>query len=201
MGNRGCLHDEHQQLTHLYKSKAWIFCKLQFKGNRRTIMFPNHYTELFFLDEATALSAGHRPCAQCMRDRYNEFRSYWVKANADLVDSSCFNAVQLDKILHSERISSDKQKSTYTEHLNALPVGSFVLLEPDASPCLVLEEALLVWTPGGYTQQLKRPKTQQVTVLTPRSIVQMLRAGFRPHLHDSAAQLPIAKQLKLTVTV
>ena len=200
LGNRGCLHDEHQQLVRLYKSKAWIFCKLEFKGIRRTIMSPNHYTELFFLDEATALSAGHRPCAHCMRDRYNEFRSYWVKANPNPVDSSCFNANQIDATLHTERISSDKTKSTYTAQINELPVGSFILLEPDASPYLVLEETLLAWTPGGYTHQIGKTQNQPVTVLTPRSIVQMLKAGFHANLHDSASQLPKAGQLKLIAT-
>lgn len=191
MGNRGCLHDEHQQLVRLYKSKAWIFCQLEFKGNRRTIMSPNRYTELFFLDEATALSAGHRPCAECMRDRYNEFRFYWAKANP--VADSSFTAKQLDHTLHNERISRDRTKPTYTEQIGNLPVGSFILLEFNAPPYLIWEDALLAWTPGGYTRKIRRPKTREVTVLTPRSILQMLKAGFCVNVHDSASELSIAR--------
>src|SRR5438445_4041421 len=82
-GNRGSLHDDKQQIRRQYLGIRWIFCLLEFKGRKHQIMRPGHYTELFFLDEATALAAGHRPCAECQRDRFNLFRRYWALANPD----------------------------------------------------------------------------------------------------------------------
>ena len=77
MGNRGCLHDDHAQIRRPFQGQRWIICLLEFKGRKRSIMTPGQYTELFFLDEATALAAGHRPCAECQRDRFNLFREIW----------------------------------------------------------------------------------------------------------------------------
>ena len=82
MGNRGVLHNGKRELTRQFKTKAWIICLLEFKGRKRELMTPGRYTELFFLDEVTAFAAGHRPCAECRRKRYNEFRDAWQAANA-----------------------------------------------------------------------------------------------------------------------
>ena len=83
MGNRGVLHDADQQIRKSHALKRWIICQLEFKGRRRQIMQPGQYTELFFLDEATALAAGHRPCAECQRERFNEFRTAWTAGGTD----------------------------------------------------------------------------------------------------------------------
>ena len=78
MGNRGCLHDAQQRIRRTFAVKRWIICVLEFKGRHRQVMAPGQYTELFFLDEATALAAGHRPCAECQRARYDLFRAHWA---------------------------------------------------------------------------------------------------------------------------
>src|SRR6476620_2869537 len=103
MGNRGCLHDRGQQILRPYALKRWIICKLEFNNRHRPIMAPNQYTELFFLDEATALSAGHRPCAECNRPKYNLFRDLWAKLNPTPANNPRPSADEMDQILHKER--------------------------------------------------------------------------------------------------
>ena len=77
MGNRGVLHDDESRIRRKWHGKRWIVCVLEFRGRKRKVMTPGRYTELFFLDEATALAAGHRPCAECRRERFNAFRCAW----------------------------------------------------------------------------------------------------------------------------
>jgi hypothetical protein len=189
LGNRGCLHDDQQQIRRTYQLQRWIICVLEFKGRRHAIMTPGHYTELFFLDEATALAAGHRPCAECQRGRFNEFRSIWARANADLAGSAKPLATTLDAVLHQERIDSNEHKVTYSERLSALPDGTFIQQSGDDTAWLVLGDHLLAWSPFGYTQRASRPAGEtQVTVLTPRSIVRALTAGYQADIHPSAFQ-------------
>lgn len=110
MGNRGALHDDRGRIRRDHVGMRWIICLLEFKGRRRQIMIPAQYTELFFLDEATALAAGHRPCAECQRPRYNEFRAAWAEGNGV---AKLPSAVELDDVLHPERIESDGSKPTF----------------------------------------------------------------------------------------
>ncbi len=187
LGNRGCLHDAHQQIRRPYQLQRWIICKLQFKGRRHIIMTPGHYTELFFLDEVTALAAGHRPCAECSRDRFELFRSIWAQANPEKVDSSKPAATLIDAVLHQERIDANAQKLTYRERLSALPDGVFVARSDDQTPWLVLGDQLLAWSPFGYTQRIPRASAEtSVEVLTPRSTVCALAAGYPALIHSSA---------------
>jgi hypothetical protein len=109
MGNRGCLHDDQQQIRRPFAGKRWIICVLEFRGRYRRVMTPRRYTELFFLDEATALAAGHRPCAECQHARYLVFREIWAEANPDLVGAS-FSADAMDGVLHAERLDSRRRK-------------------------------------------------------------------------------------------
>jgi hypothetical protein len=117
-GNRGCLHDEHGRIRRRYQGERWIICVLEFKGRRRPLMTPGRYTELFFLDEATALAAGHRPCAECQRDRFNLFRDTWAKANPEvartartawLARTARLAATALDRCLHLERTETSAE--------------------------------------------------------------------------------------------
>ncbi len=189
LGNRGCLHDEHQQIRRPYQLQRWIICVLEFKGRRHIIMTPGHYTELFFLDEATALAAGHRPCAECLRDRFNEFRAIWAQANADLAGSPRPLATAIDAVLHQERIDANGRKVTYADRLSALPDGTFIQRAGDDTAWLVLGDQLLAWSPFGYTQRMSRPSGEtRVTVLTPRSSVRALAAGYQAGLHPSSLQ-------------
>jgi len=185
MGNRGCLHDAQQQIRKLYQGKRWIFCKLEFKGRHRAVMTPGFYTELFFLDEAMALAAGHRPCAECSREQFDYFRILWARANPQLTKSRKPPAPFLDNVLHMERVTADNQKVVYEERLSRLPNGCFVTLPPDQQTCLVFDNALFVWSSSGYTKKLARPNHLKVKILTPRSIVKTLAAGYRAAIHPS----------------
>jgi hypothetical protein len=188
MGNRGCLHDAQQQIRKPFQVKRWIICKLEFKGRHRAVMSPGLYTELFFLDEATALAAGHRPCAECSRPRFNLFREFWANANPDLTTNRKPSAPFIDNVLHLERVNAAHQKVTYEAPLPQLPNGSFVVLPVTEQCCLVYDDKLLTWSPNGYTKKLARPNDLAVRVLTPRSIVRALALGYRPVIHPSAFQ-------------
>ncbi|MCB8983546.1 MAG: hypothetical protein H6659_06965 [Ardenticatenaceae bacterium] len=193
MGNRGILHDEQQQIVRPYQHKAWIFCLLEFKGRRRAVMSPGKYTELFFLDEATALAAGHRPCFECQREKAESFRNAWRAANSELVGDGRLKAGQIDAVLHAERLTparriKDRRKRTYPAPLAELPNGTFVA--GDGAPYLVWGERLYPWTAVGYLTPGQRPPDIQVVVLTPRSIVQALAGGYRPMVHPSAGIEP-----------
>lgn len=188
MGNRGILHDDEGRLRHHYRGKRWIFCLLCFKGRQRQVMAPGRYTELFFLDEATALAAGHRPCAECMRPRFKEFQAAWAAANPELAGETAPAVKVIDEALHRERLAAPRrpQKRTYVEPLAALPAGVFISLEPEGEPHLVLETRLLPWQPAGYGSPVSRPGNQSVQVLTPPSIVRAIALGFEPQKHPSA---------------
>jgi len=144
-------------------------------------MKPGHYTELFFLDEATALAAGHRPCAECQRDRFNLFREHWAKANPEITSEFRPLATAIDEILHEERIQLRKDCTS----LDGLPDGTF-LTDDGLAAYLVLKGKLLRWAPGGY-ETVDTPKLNfQVTILTPAPTVRALRLGYPVDIHPSA---------------
>lgn len=186
MGNRGCLHDQHQQIRRAFVGQRWILCLLQFRGRHRSVMSPGRYTELFFLDEATGFAAGHRPCAECQRERYRLFRDTWVVANPGLAGSATPSANDLDAQLHAERLDDRRGKRMYEDNLTTLSTGAMVLLENDERPMLVLANHLRPWTSRGYGAAIPRPDGGRVRVLTPRSIVRAIVAGFPVGLHGSA---------------
>jgi hypothetical protein len=183
-GNRGCLHDQTGRIRRRYNGKRWIACRLQFRGwHRETLMQPGRFTELFFLDEATGFAAGHRPCALCRREDFNRFAAIWSElhpgqAGADAIDGQ----------LHSERVApGTRAQLRHEAPLDDLPDGAFVLL--DAESHLVLGGKLLSWTPAGYVAPRPRPARRQAVLITPPSLVSVLRAGWQslvPLLHPSA---------------
>ena len=178
-GNRGILHDESGQLTNRrWTTQSWITCLLEFKGRQRTILSPHTWTELFFLDEATALAAGHRPCGECRRADFTRFVGLWRTANAPFYGAN-LSLREIDRIMHRERIMPrTRQKVTYDDNLDNLPTGAFVTLKGDNRAFLVLDEVLAAWSPDGYTTRLNRPHGIAVTVLTPLSTVRTLAAGY-----------------------
>jgi hypothetical protein len=178
MGNRGRLHNEGGRIRRAWQVKRWLVCVLEFRGRRRQVMRPGYYTELFFLDEATALASGHRPCAECRRERYNAFRRAWPGAGLPA-------AGEIDGRLHAERLTAGGAKRTHTANIALLPDGVFVR-NAGGNACLVLGDALLPWSAGGYTARLARPWEGRVEVLTPASTVKAIRAGYVPVLHPSA---------------
>lgn len=188
MGNRGILHDAGGQIKRGWATKAWIICSLALRPGREPLqmMAPGHYTPLFFLDEATALAAGHRPCAECRRADFTRFKSLWLQANADLVQQPNPPIAVIDTILHRERLTEHREKRVYQAHLSDLPDGVFIVL--DKAAFLILEGSLLRWSPGGYTERITRPGSTLVEVLTPPSIVTTLAAGYVPQFHPSVDQ-------------
>jgi hypothetical protein len=198
MGNRGRLHDAHGVIRRPYLGQRWIICRLSFKGRRRPIMAPGQYTELFFLDEATALAAGHRPCAECQRERFERFRVTWAAANPRLTHGQPPPAPALDALLHAQRLTLSGRKRTFAAPAASLPDGTFVLWQADSAavstddpqadgmPYLVLDRWLLRWSPFGYSAAVSRPESGYLRVLTPRSVVNALAAGYVVDLHPSA---------------
>ena len=174
-GNRGCLHDASGHIRRRFAGKRWIACRLEFRGWKRgRLLQPGRFTELFFLDEATAFAAGHRPCALCRREDYDRFSAIWRELHPGQVGADA-----IDAQLHSERVDSDtRTQRRHTAELDTLPDGSFVQWED--VPQLVLGRHLLEWTPAGYTQRMRRPANRPVTLLTPPSLVTVLRAGWNP---------------------
>ena len=180
MGNRGgALHNSEREIVRGFKSRRWIACVLEFRFRHRIVMSERRYTELFFLDEAVAFASGHRPCAECRRERFNAFKDAWQRAMN--LDSRPF-ADEMDMELHRARIDRRK-KVTWEAAMDSLPDGCFVQIGGLAY--LVWSDALLLWTPEGYTRRDARPPNSIATVLTPKPIVGCLRHGYTPHIHHS----------------
>jgi hypothetical protein len=187
MGNRGLLHDEAGRIKRTWQLKRWLVCVLQFRSRKRQIMTPGRYTELFFLDEATALAAGHRPCAECRHARFLDFCNAWKTANSPDSMSGRPTATMIDNRLHVERLAADRSKRTFVAALDELPDGVFVTVPAWGELAyLVWAGQLLAWSPGGYGERQPRPKGIEVNVLTPPSIVKAIRAGYEPEIHSSA---------------
>jgi hypothetical protein len=191
MGNRGVLHDARGQIRRPWQVRRWLICVLDFRGRHRTVMAPNRYTELFFLDEATALAAGHRPCFECRRRAFLAFRDAWAAANPGLLDGRAPTAGRIDDRLHDERVGPGRSKRTHRAGLDGLPDGTLVTLDRwGDTPHLVLGRRLLAWSPVGYGDRRRRPSGEAATVLTPASTVAAIRAGYAPAIHPSARSTP-----------
>ncbi len=189
LGNRGILHDDQGNIRRGYAVRRWIVCDLEFRGRKRTIMKPNSYTELFFLDEATAFAAGHRPCAECRHSRFLDYCAAWKRARGLGSAASRPTADEMDNALHAERIDADRSKVLFKANLDDLPDGVFVMLPGDETPFLVRQQHLQAWSPGGYSRRIERPAGACVSVITPRSSVAVIRQGYLPDIHHSA-ELP-----------
>ena len=182
-GNRGCLHDDDRRIRRHHAVKRWIACRLEYKGWRRSpLMQPGRYTELFFLDDATAIAAGHRACALCRRSDYDRLRTIWRQRyprdrGADAIDVR----------LHDERWDpAARAQRHHRAELEDLPDGAFVLR--DGEPFVVVGPAIRRWTPSGYEEPVERG-AGEVDVITPPSFVEVLRRGWDPlvpFLHPSA---------------
>jgi len=175
MGNRGILHDDKQQLgSARWRHKAWVTCVLRHKDWHREVMRPANYTELFFLDEAVALAAGHRPCALCRRVAFKEYR-----AAAGFTG----NVKAMDETLHEARAFPRRfEQRRHQMDIGDLPDGAIIL---QGMPKLALQDALMPVTPQAYGSPETRPRKGEVTVLTPVPTLTALREGYRPILHAS----------------
>lgn len=178
MGNRGVLHDEGRRIVRPWQVRRWIACVLEFRGRHRDVMQPRRYTELFFLDEAAAFAAGHRPCAECRHADYDRFRGFW-----NAVHSGNERADAIDMRLHVARLDG-RRKRTYRANVADLPDGTFVAR--DGGAWLVWQNALHAWSDAGYVARSTRPRRLAVEVLTPQPVVAVLAAGYRPAVHPTA---------------
>lgn len=180
-GNRGGkFHRDDQTLgVRRHLTRAWICCRLKFKSRRRDV-WGRGYTELFFLDEVTALAAGHRPCFECRRKDAQAFADFWVRAKKRRVRP---RAAEMDVILHGERLHG-RAKRLHRRLIDDLPDGAIIAL--DGAAWAVRSSLLLRWTPSGYDARKRRPKKIMADVLTPPAILRALAAGYRPQWHPSA---------------
>ena len=178
-GNRGILHDDHLRLgLRRWTHPHWISCTLSWKDVRRTPMTPGTWTELFFLDEAVAMAAGHRPCALCRRPAFGAFQAAWRDGTGLPA-----NAPAIDRALHAARVTRDRRQVRHVAAMATLPDGTFILWQD--RPHLVQPDHLRPYTPAAYDAPLPRPDTT-VTVLTPAPMVAVLNAGYAPLVHPSA---------------
>jgi hypothetical protein len=182
-GNRGCLHDDSGRIRRRYNGRRWIACRLEFRGwHRKALLQPGKFTELFFLDEATAFAAGHRPCALCRREDYVRFGELWRELHPGQKGADA-----IDARLHEERLTRDhREQRHHAALLSELPDGAFVLHED--APWLVFGAKLLRWTPAGYMERERR-RRDRVQLITPPSLLAILPhwRGIVPLLHPSAA--------------
>jgi hypothetical protein len=181
MGNRGGrIHTDERTLTkRRWASRQWICCVLNFKGRQRDV-WGRYYTELFFLDEVTALAAGHRPCFECRRKDAMAFAEAWARARKLRTRP---RAPEMDQVLHAERLDG-RAKRLHRRKLGDLPGGAMIAL--DGQACAVKEAWLLPWTPAGYGVHRRRPNGLIVDVLTPPSTLAVLASGYQPQWHPSA---------------
>jgi len=178
MGNRGVIHKD-KQIIKAFKHKAWIICALEFKGRKRSVMMPDRWTELFFLDEATAFAAGHRPCFECRKEDAQRFKSCSITGNPQYHFDRKTSINLIDEVIHRERIDGNKKKVTHQRIASDLPDGTFVLINNEA---YVLSHGKLHhWMPFGYTDTMVIPDSP-LTILTPPSVVNAFRAGYAPQI-------------------
>jgi hypothetical protein len=179
MGNRGGrIHDARRKLgARRWSSKQWICCVLEFHDRRRKV-WGDSYTELFFLDEVTALAAGHRPCFEC---RHTDAETCAALFSGGKQRA---RAGAMDEVLHRERLDG-KAKRLHRRNIDGLPNGAMIVIEDEAFA--VRGKHLLRWTPQGYTASQPRPRGTDVDVLTPPSILKVLTKSYAPRWHPSAA--------------
>jgi hypothetical protein len=182
-GNRGIIHDPASKtlLRKRWSSPAWLTCVCEFRGRRREVMGGRSWTELFFLDEATAFAAGHRPCFYCRRDDANRFRAAWEQGNG----ASNLRAPDIDAVLHRERLDRGKKRlHPLPMPLSALPDGAMV--QAGGEGYLISKGTTLRWSFAGYSRAAI--DAASAMLLTPPSTLRALDAGYRPVLHPSAGQ-------------
>jgi hypothetical protein len=184
-GNRGIIHDPATKtlLKKRWATPAWITCVCEFRGWRRKVMGGRSWTELFFLDEATALAAGHRPCFFCRRDDANRFRVAWEEGNG----TADIRLREIDAVLHRERLDRSKKRlHPLATRPQQLPDGAMV--QHGAESFLIVHGRVLLWSPAGYREAEKA--IDDAMLLTPPSTLRALAAGYRPVLHPSALCVP-----------
>jgi hypothetical protein len=187
IGNRGIIHDPATRtlLGRRWTTKAWLVCLLHYKGRRREVMRRQSWTELFFLDEAVALAAGHRPCFYCRRRDAEAFRAAWAKGRRETLPL----APAMDAVLHAERLDRGRKRI----HAMRSPAGELpdgAVITADGAAYTLVQGRAFRWTEQGYSAAQEVPRA--AGLLTPPSILLAMRAGYRPRLHpDIAGDFPV----------
>jgi hypothetical protein len=187
-GNRGCVVDDSGEVVRHHRGQLWITCLTEYRDWRSPLARPGRWTPLFFLDDAVALSAGHRPCGLCRRDAYLSYRDAVSRAAGS---PQPLTAADLNRRLSAERLTPGRglhraaDRIVWTAELDRLPAGT-VIVDEERSPRLLLDDRLLSFTFAGWAEPQPRPDAGVVRVLTPPTSVAALCHGFRPALHPSA---------------
>jgi hypothetical protein len=186
-GNRGVIHNPNKEIVRNHAVKYWITCVLEYKNFQRKVMTPNRWTELFFLDEATAFAAGHRPCGFCRNADFKRFKNLWLVANDERYNLAKDTKIDIiDVIIHQERLDEKGLQKTFKAILYSLPDGTFISFVEDSKAYLWFQQNLYEWLFSGYTKVNEFERNQEVDVLTPLSYVETYRAGYLPQVHSSA---------------
>lgn len=188
-GNRGVIHNGQKEIIKNHTVKYWITCMLEYKSMHREVMTPNRWTELFFLDEATAFAAGHRPCGFCRHADFKLFKNLWLQTNGKkhgLMENVKMDVI--DNIIHQERLDKNNAQKTFTAALKTLPDGTFIKVSNNENAFLWHQQNLFQWSFNGYKKVNTVNKNITVDVLTPISYVEIFRLGYAPQIHLSAKQ-------------
>lgn len=185
-GNRGVIHNAQKEIIKNHAVKYWITCLLEYKGMHREVMTAKRWTELFFLDEATAFAAGHRPCGFCRHSDFKRFKTLWLQANGAQHNLSANTKIDvIDAIIHAERLDENNAQKTFNATLKTLPDGVLIQLFDNDDAYLWYEQALYLWSFAGYKKYHHYNKDATVKVLTPPSYVAVFKLGYRPQIHFS----------------
>jgi methylphosphotriester-DNA--protein-cysteine methyltransferase len=186
MGNRGRLHDVQRRVTKTSARSQWLTCRLQWNGIQREIMSPDSYTELFFLDEATALAAGHRPCNDCRSERLRAFQQAWARGVEGRSDGATLVS-RIDPVMQRDRLVSKGVQRRYAAQLGGLPDGTMLQVAAEEGAArLKWRGRLLRWAATGYEDPRRVDDSVNVMVLTPACTVRVLAAGYVPEVHPTA---------------
>ena len=189
-GNRGCLVNEDGDLVRHHRGSLWITCVLNHKDWRSPLADPRHWTPLFFLDDAAALAAGHRPCGSCRPDAYHSYKQAVQRSRAT---DEPIRATDLNRSLASERLKPGRgmnratDRKVWIENIDRLPAGT-VIVDDAKGPCVVMPDELRRFEFSGWMAPEPRPVDQPVMVLTTPTSVAALSFGFQPSLHPSALE-------------
>jgi len=188
-GNRGCLVDEDRRLVRHHRGQLWITCVTEFSDWKAPLDAPRRWTPLFFLDDAVALAAGHRPCGLCRRE---EYRSYQDAVSRGLGSNRPVSAVELNRMLSQERLARggglqrSGDRKLWSEDPDLLPDGAMIVAEGD--PRLVVGDRTLRFDFTGWADPRPRPRAGRVAVLTPPTSVLALTHGYSPVLHPTVGK-------------
>lgn len=180
-GNKGCLHDAAGQIRRSHQGRRWITCLTEFRGRKRALMQPGRYTELFFLDEATAYAAGHRPCAECRRAAYERFCGLWAQAHGDI------GAEAIDRALHAARLDG-RVRRRMPVPAASVPEGAMILHA--GAPVLRASGGWFAWHPEGYcpTPEPGFAPGAEVALLTPLPVAQLMARGLPVQIAPRSGQ-------------